>query len=226
MNYNANTLKLQYEKNCLEQRKKNLVRLREQIACLTQTEFSKRTGIQKSNLSYLENGDRDMSLFNIQVYKTYFLEHHSLNVSTDYLLGYTDIIRNESMNTSKDLNLSNDSLECLKYLSTNERNLNLLKTLNFLMSDKILFEQLLSNIDIILNLKSWMPAVCVDCNQTDESCNISKLNINECHAFVKINSDGKDEGALLIDESILESHALIIIEKIIKSYEDKVRSKK
>ena len=71
-----------------------------------------------------------------------------------------------------------------------------------------------------------MPAVCVDYNQTDESCNISKLNINECHAFVKINSDGKDEGALLIDESILESHALIIIEKIIKSYEDKVRSKK
>lgn len=114
MPYNADVLKKQYKKTCLEQRKKNLIRLREEIAGLSQTEFSKQTGIQKSNLSFLESGDRDMSLFNIQVYKTYFLENHKLNVSTDYLLGYTSVISNTEMDISNELGLSGKSIEVLK----------------------------------------------------------------------------------------------------------------
>lgn len=114
MPYNADALKKQYKKTCLEQRKKNLIRLREEIAGLSQTEFSKQTGIQKSNLSCLESGDRDMSLFNILVYKAYFLENHKLNVSTDYLLGYTSVISNTEMNISNELGLSGKSIEVLR----------------------------------------------------------------------------------------------------------------
>lgn len=122
MPYSADTLKKQYEKACLEQRKKNLVRLRRDIAGLSQTEFSKQTGILKPNLSCLESGDRDMSLFNIQVYKAYFLENYKLNVSTDYLLGYTSVIENTSMNISTDLGLSGKSIEILKIWNEYKKN--------------------------------------------------------------------------------------------------------
>lgn len=114
MSYNADTLKKLYQKECLERRKINLVRLRKEIAELSPTEFSKQIGIQKSNLSSLENGDRDLSLFNIQAYKSYFLERYKLNISTDYLLGYTSVIENKGMNISDDLGLSGKSIEVLK----------------------------------------------------------------------------------------------------------------
>lgn len=90
MSYNADTLKKAYQNKYSEQRKKNLIGLRENIAHMTLTEFSKQTGIQKSNLSALENGDRDLSLFNIQVYKTFFAQKYNLDISTDYLLGYSN----------------------------------------------------------------------------------------------------------------------------------------
>lgn len=122
MDYSQNTLKKIYENNCLEQRRKNLVRLREEIAGLTQTEFSKETGIQKSNLSCLESGDRDLSLFNIQVYKTYFKEKYSLEISTDYLLGYTSVISNTDMDISSDLGLSGKSIEILRIWNEHKRN--------------------------------------------------------------------------------------------------------
>lgn len=112
--YSADTLKKQYEKKYKEQRIENLLRLREEIAGLSATEFHKQTGIQKSNLSSLECGDRDLSLFNIQAYKTYFSEKHNLNVSTDYLLGYTSAMENETLNISDELGLTGKSIEVLK----------------------------------------------------------------------------------------------------------------
>lgn len=114
MGYNADTLKKRYQKDCLEQRKENLLRLREEIAGLSPTEFSNQIGIQKTNLSSLEHGDRDLSLFNIQAYKTYFLENHSLNISVDYLLGYTSVIENGNLSVSNDLGLRGKSIEVLK----------------------------------------------------------------------------------------------------------------
>ena len=144
MTYNANTLKKQYEEACSKQRRKNLIELREKVAKLSQTEFSRQTGIQKSNLSNLENGDRDLSLFNIQVYKTYFLEKYNLNVSTDYLLGYTSAISNTDMDISNDLGLSGNSIEVLKYwnnLKKNPKKFSIsygatdLDTLNLLLED-------------------------------------------------------------------------------------------
>lgn len=53
-------------------------------------------------------------MFIIRAYKTYFLEKHNLNISTDYLLGYTSVIENEKMNISDDLGLSGESIEILK----------------------------------------------------------------------------------------------------------------
>lgn len=114
MIYNANALKKQYKETYSEQSQKNLIRLREEIAGLSQTKFSKEIGIQGPNLSNLENGDREMSLSNIQAYRIYFFENYGLNVSTDYLLGYTSVISNTEMNISNELGLSGKSIEVLK----------------------------------------------------------------------------------------------------------------
>lgn len=114
MSYSADALKKRYQKNCLELRKQNLVRLRKEIAELSLTEFGEQIGIPKTNLSSLEKGDRDLSLFNIQAYKTFFFENYNLNISTDYLLGYTSVIENGGMNTSNELGLSGKSIEVLK----------------------------------------------------------------------------------------------------------------
>lgn len=114
MGYSADILKKQYGKQCKKQRTENLLRLREEIAGLSATEFCKQIGIQKSNLSSLECGDRDLSLFNIQAYKTYFSEKHNLNISTDYLLGYTSVMENEKLNVSDELGLTGKSIEVLK----------------------------------------------------------------------------------------------------------------
>lgn len=116
MDYSANSLKNQYEKDCLKCRTENLIRLREKIAEMTQTQFSEKIGIQKTNLNSLEKGSRDMSLFNIQAYKTFFKENYGIDVSVDYLLGYTSVMENRSMNISNDLGLSGDSIEMLKIL--------------------------------------------------------------------------------------------------------------
>lgn len=95
---NASQLKKEYEKNCREQRIKNLKHLRENIAKISASDFCKELGIPKSNFSDIENGKegRNLSLYNIQAYKTYFKEKHSLDISTDFLLGYTDILTTDS----------------------------------------------------------------------------------------------------------------------------------
>lgn len=139
MNYSANSLKNQYEKDCLKCRTENLVRLREKIAGMTQTQFSEKIGIQKTNLNSLEKGSRDMSLFNIQAYKTFFRENFGIDISVDYLLGYTSVMENRSMNISNELGLTGESIEMLKLMNNKENTLypenkkNLLM-LNFILS--------------------------------------------------------------------------------------------
>lgn len=111
---NASQLKKEYENNYKEQRIKNLKHLRENIAKMNQTDFSNELGIQKSNFSLIENGGRDLSLYNIQAYKTYFKEQFALDISTDFLLGYTDILTNEIAGICDITGLSGKSLETLK----------------------------------------------------------------------------------------------------------------
>lgn len=112
--YSADQLKKEYEKKYREQRIKNLVKLRENVAGLSQTEFSKRIGIQKSNLSVIENGERDLSLFNIQAYIKYFAENHNINLSADYLLGYATSFENNTENLCNEIGLSEGSIWILK----------------------------------------------------------------------------------------------------------------
>lgn len=118
--YTADQLKKEYEKDFKAQRIKNLVRLREDIAKLSQTDFSKVIGIQKSNLSFLENGERDLSLFNIQAYKKYFLESHNINLSSDYLLGYTTAFENNTSDLCDELGLSEGALWILKNIKNKQ----------------------------------------------------------------------------------------------------------
>lgn len=141
MLYNADALKRQYRKECLEQRNKNLKKLREEIAKMSSTKFSDQIGMKTSNLSRLENGDANLSLPNIHAYKTYFKENFDLNVSTDFLMGYTDVIENQKMDIAKDLGLSDDSISVLKKMSIECHD-----TLNKLTSENGLFELLLTEL--------------------------------------------------------------------------------
>lgn len=153
MSYTADTLKRSYQKNHSEQRKKNLLKLRESIAKMSLTEFSKEIGIQKSNLSFLENGDRDLSLFNIQAYKTYFHEKHSLDISADYLLGYTcNVYADENYQMITRISgLSDESIDTLKSLYTGNMP-ELLDTLNYIIgTDSYMFSRFVDAVGMYLD---------------------------------------------------------------------------
>lgn len=102
-----------YRDNCGTQRRKNLIHLRQDVAGMSLTAFAADIGIAKGNVSSIESCDRDLSVGNIQSYKTYFKEYHDLDVSADYLMGYTDIIQNKSASIAKDLRLSDEALSFL-----------------------------------------------------------------------------------------------------------------
>lgn len=118
--YSQLKMKDNYRKKYSLQRKKNLIHLRFDIANLKLSDFASRIGIVKSNLSEIEDGKRDLSIGNIQSYKTYFKDNHNLVVSADYLLGYTDVIENQKMNIALDFGLTNNSIEVLRNMSDTE----------------------------------------------------------------------------------------------------------
>ena len=60
----------------------------------TQDEFAKKLNISASSISLYENGDREPSLATLKTIS------ETLNVSTDYLLGLTDVENNESSKVS------------------------------------------------------------------------------------------------------------------------------
>ena len=111
--YLQSEMQKQYRENCVTQRKKNLIHLREDIANMSLTSFAIDIGIAKGNISAIESGERNLSVGNIQSYKTYFKEYHDLDISVDYLMGYTDIIENKSAGIAKDLRLSDEALSFL-----------------------------------------------------------------------------------------------------------------
>lgn len=224
MSYSADALKKAYQNKYSEQRKKNLIDLREGIAKMSLTEFSKQTGIQKSNLSALENGDRELSLFNIQVYKTFFSDRYKLDISTDYLLGYSrNKYADESYQMiSKVTGLTDSSIDYLKLIKSDADGLGTLSTLNLLMSNYDLFSALLNNIDIVLNPTAFKTQVIVQdenfLNDEEIYDNYIKLENNEHFAFVKEDISGNESGVLVIDSTILTSHAYRMIEYLISEY--------
>lgn len=224
MSYSADALKKAYQNKYSEQRKKNLIDLREGIAKMSLTEFSKQTGIQKSNLSALENGDRELSLFNIQVYKTFFSDRYELDISTDYLLGYSrNKYADESYQMiSKVTGLTDSSIDYLKLIKSDADGLGALSTLNLLMSNYDRFSALLNNIDIVLNPTAFKTQVIVQdenfLNDEEIYDNYIKLGNNEHFAFVKEDISGNENGVLVIDSTILASHAYRMIEYLISEY--------
>ncbi|MCC8044018.1 MAG: helix-turn-helix domain-containing protein [Clostridiales bacterium] len=114
MTYNSDALKKYYHSNYLKQRTKNLVYLREEIAHLTQAQFIKEVGFTKSDISNLESGDKDLSLFHMQAYRCYFESKYGIEVSVDYLMGYTGIITNDNAKTERVYGLSEQAVENLK----------------------------------------------------------------------------------------------------------------
>lgn len=138
MNYSSDQSKKDYKKY-IPQRKVNLIRLREKFARLNQAAFANEIGLTPKDVSCIENGERNLSLFHIQAYRKYFKENYSLNVSADYLLGYTSVIENCSMDVSNELGLTGEAIEMLKLMNNKENTLypenkkNLLM-LNFILS--------------------------------------------------------------------------------------------
>ena len=122
MKYSSEQSKNDYKKY-LTQRKVNLIRLREKIANMNQAAFAKDIDITAKDISTIENGEKNLSLFHIQAYRKYFMENYNLNVSVDYLLGYTDVIENRSMNIGNELGLTGESIEMLKLMNDKKNNL-------------------------------------------------------------------------------------------------------
>lgn len=126
MSYNSNEIKKQYENQCCKQRKENLVKIREEITNLSQSNFARELGFTKNDLSLLEHGDKNLSLFHIHAYKTYFSDKHNIDVSVDYLMGYTDVLENRSNKKAKSLGLSGDSIKMLEtWAECKEKNSNI-----------------------------------------------------------------------------------------------------
>ena len=137
MKYSSEQSKNDYKKY-LTQRKVNLIRLREKIANMNQAAFAKDIDITAKDISTIENGEKNLSLFHIQAYRKYFMENYNLNVSVDYLLGYTDVIENRSMNIGNELGLTGESIEMLKLMNDKKNNLYKENKKNLLMLNFIL----------------------------------------------------------------------------------------
>lgn len=137
MKYSSEQSKNDYKKY-LAQRKMNLIRLREKITNMNQAAFAKDIDITAKDISTIENGEKNLSLFHIQAYRKYFMENYNLNVSVDYLLGYTDVIENRSMNIGNELGLTGESIEMLKLMNDKKNNLYKENKKNLLMLNFIL----------------------------------------------------------------------------------------
>lgn len=221
MSYSADTLKRHYQNNYKKQRISNLVELREKTAKLSLTEFSKQIGIQKSNLSSLENGDRDLSLFNIQAYKTFFHEKYNLDISTDYLLGYSNNkYANENYQMiSKITGLTDNSIDCLKSLQQYGKMTHGIKVLNNLMKNEQLFKYLLAQIGIVLDLFDWEFMTVEYKDNNPELVDYYPLPDERYVALAQKahDSDGYN-GCLVLDSAILKDVAYVRIQEILNEY--------
>lgn len=224
MPYNADSLKKTYEAYYKKQRIANLIELREEIANLSLTDFSKQIGIQKSNLSSLEKGDRDLSLFNIQAYKTFFREKYNLDISADYLLGYSkNKYANENYQMiSRVTGLSDKSIDCLKYLQTVPRMTQGILVLNTLMKEKEKCSAILGNIGILLDLWEWVPVTATMSEDEKENTFCHNLPPNTFLGFAQKDNNNNFNGCLTLDNSILKDTSLLKIKSIIETY--KLRS--
>lgn len=216
MAYTSDALKKEYKKETNTQRKKNLRKIREDIAKLSLSDFARETGITKNDLSMLENGDKLLSLFHIQAYKKFFLENHKINLSVDFIMGFTDIIENNNLNYQKQIGLSSDAIETLQKLKKSHGKL--LDVANLLLSDKDKAIALLSNIRIIIADDIWQPCVALCSDDDTEQILCEPITTPHNLGFCSTDTNGNNYGVLVIDESILKSHSILKIQEILENY--------
>ena len=216
MAYTSDALKKEYKKETDNQRKKNLKKIREDIARLSLSDFAKETGITKCDLSMLENGDKLLSLFHIQAYKKFFLENHKINLSVDFIMGFTYIMENNNLNYQKQIGLSSDAIETLQKLRKSHGKL--LDVANFLLSDKDKAIALLSNIRIIIADDIWQPCVALCTDDDTEQILCEPITTPRNLGFCSTDTNGNNCGVLVIDESILKSHSILKIQEILENY--------
>ena len=159
----------------------------------------------------LEKGEKTLSLFHIQAYKKFFLEKYTINLSVDYIMGYTDIMENNNLDYQREIGLSSDAINTLKIFKKSHNEL--LDVTNSLFSDKDKAIALFSNIRIIISDDTWHPCIAHYINDSAEQVKYEDINVSNCLGFYRDNY-----GALLIDESILKSHSLLKIQEILESY--------
>lgn len=193
-----NNLKEEYKKNTDYLRANNLKKLREEIARLSLSDFSRETGMTKNDISLLENSEKTLSLTHMLAYKKYFAENHNIDLSMDYLMGFTDIMENNNVNFQKETCLSVDSIKCLKFLQVND--FNSILTLNFLMGDGEKF----------LGLLQSMHSIIVRKNNT--------MLPDQKISFIKECEEENSNNSIVIDESILKTYSLLKINEIIENY--------
>lgn len=216
MAYTSDALKKEYKKETNTQRKKNLRKIREDIAKLSLSDFAKETGITKNDLSMLENGDKLLSLFHIQAYKKFFLENHKINLSVDFIMGFTDIMENNNLNYQKQIGLSSDAIETLQKLRKSHGKL--LDVVNLLLSDKDKAIPLLYNIRIIIADDIWRPCLAHCSDDDTEQIKCDPITPPHNLGFFGTDTNGNDFGVLVIDESILKSHAILKVQEILENY--------
>ena len=154
----------------------------------------------------IESNNRNVSEYELQGYRDVF------NTTADYLLGFTNApsrIEGE-ISASNITGLNGKAIETLKILKSHPK---LLDVTNILLSDKDKAIALLSNINIIISDDTWQPCVSTDVADTTEETMCIPIKPTENLGFCCENY-----GVLTIDESILKSHATLIIQKILESY--------
>lgn len=220
MSYSSYEMKKKYKKETDIRRKKNLKRLREDIANLSQRELCKKTGITKNDISMLESGDKLLSLFHIQAYRNYFLDSHDIALSVDYLMGFTDIMENNNMDFQNEIGLSNDALETLKTLcGKNETYSKLaIDTLNVLLADMDRFVSILLNTRLIITPETWVPCIAINNVDNDEKNNDTAYYENLAqNQFIAFRND--NNFLLEIDDTILKSNAFLTIQRLLNEYQ-------
>lgn len=210
MAYTSDALKKEYKKETNTQRKKNLRKIREDIAKLSLSDFARETGITKNDLSMLENGDKLLSLFHIQAYKKFFLENHKINLSVDFIMGFTDIMENNNLNYQKQIGLSSDAIETLIEINKDHK---ISGVINKLLADKEKTSALLYNIKTLVFENNWKPCIAIQSEDNKDIAYYQEINTDTTLGFFSENY-----GLLTIDDNLLKSHSILKIQEILNSY--------
>lgn len=205
----------------------------DQKKALTQKELSaifKNEGnpLEQSVISKIETKTVIPPTTSLDVLKAYA---HHFNVTTDYLLGLRDtqtIDENIAM-ISKTTGLSEDAISTLKSLN----NSSLLDILNFMLSDKELLCIFLDNLSLYVNNTYQIPCHYDSATQLyvpneDTLSKKSFIASDKKQHYIALGKKQPEQicgqdvyETRLVPVSILESHAIRIIEKVIDKWKDK-----